>query len=198
MEPGCQLGKSVGLRDTEAALGAFAHAARRQILAAASRAGTLGADAAMSRDMVAWIKAAKAHCAYVVLLNFVDAVAESKPRVSSATAAVMDRLVSLHALATMDDNMGDFLEDGHVSADQAAAIRAEVAVLLAELRPDAAALVDSFALDDYFSTRRWARTTETFTEAVRRGSVGAVQRVARAAGVRGLAALTAHQGRRAK
>lgn len=150
LEPGCQLGKSVGLRDTEAALGAFAHAARRQILAAASRAGTLGADAAMSRDMVAWIKAAKAHCAYVVLLNFVDAVAESKPRVSSATAAVMDRLVSLHALATMDDNMGDFLEDGHVSADQAAAIRAEVAVLLAELRPDAAALVDSFALDDYF------------------------------------------------
>ena len=63
LEPGCQLGKSVGLRDTEAALGAFAHAARRQILAAASRAGTLGADAAMSRDMVAWIKAAKAHCA---------------------------------------------------------------------------------------------------------------------------------------
>ena len=99
---------------------------------------------------MAWIKAAKAHCAYVVLLNFVDAVAESKPRVSSATAAVMDRLVSLHALATMDDNMGDFLEDGHVSADQAAAIRSEVAVLLAELRPDAAALVDSFALDDYF------------------------------------------------
>ena len=35
-------------------------------------------------------------------------------------------------------------------------------------------------------------------EAVRRGSVGAVQRVARAAGVRGLAALAAHQGRRAK
>mmetsp|Transcript_13505 Transcript_13505/g.59028 ORF Transcript_13505/g.59028 Transcript_13505/m.59028 type:complete len:277 (+) Transcript_13505:1341-2171(+) len=35
-------------------------------------------------------------------------------------------------------------------------------------------------------------------EVVRRGSVGAVQRVARAAGVRGLAALAAHQGRRAK
>ena len=149
LEPGCQLGRSVGLREAEALLKAFAHAARRMIIAAATRAGTLTADQAMSRDMVAWIKAAKAHCAYVVLLNFVDAVDEAKPRVSVATAGVMDRLVALHALATMDDSMGDFLEDGHVSADQASAIRAEVAVLLAELRPDAAALVDSFALDDY-------------------------------------------------
>ena len=46
--------------------------------------------------------------------------------------------------------MGDFLEDGHVSGEQAAAIRAEISKLLAELRPDAAALVDAFALDDYF------------------------------------------------
>ena len=29
-------------------------------------------------------------------------------------------------------------------------MRTEINVLLAELRPDAAALVDSFALDDYF------------------------------------------------
>jgi hypothetical protein len=29
-------------------------------------------------------------------------------------------------------------------------VRTEINVLLAELRPDAAALVDSFALDDYF------------------------------------------------
>jgi acyl-CoA oxidase len=140
----------VGYRDFDALLSAYAHTTRRQVAAAATRAGTSGADEAMSRDMVAWIKAAKAHCAYVVLLNFVDAVAESKSRVSGATSAVMDRLVALHALATMDDHMGDFIEDGHVTAAQAGAIRGEVVALLAELRPDAAALVDSFALDDYF------------------------------------------------
>jgi acyl-CoA oxidase len=146
-----KLGKNgVPLCDFNALLTAYAHAARRQVLAAARRAGNSKADEAMSRDMVAWIKAAKAHCAYVVLLNFVDAVAESKSRVSAATSAVMDRLVALHALATIDDNMGDFIEDGYVSAEQAGAIRGEVAALLAELRPDAAALVDSFALDDYF------------------------------------------------
>jgi hypothetical protein len=49
-----------------------------QVVAAAQRAGATSADTAMSRDMIAWIKAAKAHCSYVILLNFVDAMAESK------------------------------------------------------------------------------------------------------------------------
>mmetsp|Transcript_4033 Transcript_4033/g.9722 ORF Transcript_4033/g.9722 Transcript_4033/m.9722 type:complete len:723 (-) Transcript_4033:865-3033(-) len=143
-------GAGVGYRDCDALLQAYAHASRRQVIAAARAAGACSPDEAMSRDMIAWIKVAKAHCAYVVLLNFVDAVAETKPRVSPATAAVMERLVALHALAGMDDQMGDFLEDGHVSAAQAAGVRSEINHLLAELRPDAAALVDSFALDDYF------------------------------------------------
>jgi acyl-CoA oxidase len=50
----------------------------------------------------------------------------------------------------MEDRMADFIEDGYLAAEQAAAVRAEVLSLLTELRPDAAALVDSFALDDYF------------------------------------------------
>ena len=150
VEPASRLGVAVGLRDFDALLESYAHAARRLVLSAARRAGSLPVDRVMSRDMVSWIEAAKAHCAYVVLLNFVDAVNESRSRVGQATAAVMDRLVALHALATMDDRMGDFLEDGHVSAEQATAIRAEISKLLAELRPDAAALVDAFALDDYF------------------------------------------------
>ena len=79
-EPRSPLGHGVGLRDTDALLSAFAHAARRQVVAAAQRAGATSADTAMSRDMIAWIKAAKAHCSYVILLNFVDAVAESKSR----------------------------------------------------------------------------------------------------------------------
>ena len=46
--------------------------------------------------------------------------------------------------------MGDFLEDGYVDGEQASEIRAEIFKLLAEIRPDAAALVDSFGLSDYF------------------------------------------------
>jgi acyl-CoA oxidase len=50
----------------------------------------------------------------------------------------------------MDDTMGEFLEDGHIDGEQAAEIRQEIFKLLSEIRPDAAALVDSFGLHDYF------------------------------------------------
>ena len=62
----------------------------------------------------------------------------------------MERLVALHGLTTMDDGMGDFLEDGYLDAAGAEDVRNEITTLLAELRPDAAALTDAFALDDYF------------------------------------------------
>jgi len=102
--------------------------------------------------MVAWIKAAKAHCAYVVVRTFKDAVCEvgAKKYVSHQTQTAMERLVALHGLATMDDCMGDFLEDGYLDAAGAEFVRVEITALLAELRPDAAALTDAFALDDYF------------------------------------------------
>ena len=150
VELGSRLGRAVGLRHIGELLRAYAHASRRQVLELARRAGTSKPDHAISVDMVAWIKAAKAHCEYVVLLNFADSVSDVKSRVSASTAVVLDRLVALHALATMEDRMADFIEDGYLAAEQAAAVRAEVLSLLTELRPDAAALVDSFALDDYF------------------------------------------------
>ena len=139
-------------RDSDAMLAAYAHVARRLVSAAAQRAGSRPADAAMQSDMVAWIKAAKAHCAYVVLKTFKEAVDEVREKrwVSRSTQRAMERLVALHGLATMDDAMGDFLEDGYVDGAGAEAIRTEIAALLLELRPDAAALTDAFALDDYF------------------------------------------------
>ena len=139
-------------RDPDAMLAAYAHAARRLVTAAARRAGARSADAAMQSDMVAWIKAAKAHCAYVVLKTFKEAVEEVREKrwVSRATQAAMERLVALHGLATMDDDMGAFLEDGYIDGSGAERVRAEISALLLELRPDAAALTDAFALDDYF------------------------------------------------
>ena len=141
-----------GGRDPDAMLAAYAHVARRLVSAAAERAGSRSADAAMQSDMVAWIKAAKAHCAYVVLKTFKEAVEEVREKrwVSRSTQRAMERLVALHGLATADDAMGDFLEDGYVDGAGAEAIRTEISALLLELRPDAAALTDAFALDDYF------------------------------------------------
>jgi hypothetical protein len=142
----------LNVRDPEFAVSACARAARRLIFAAARKARGLSPDDAMQREMVAWIKAAKAHCAYVVLLTFKEAVEESRRErwVSLETQRAMERLVALHGLATMDDSMGDFLEDGFIDGAGAETIRNEISALLAEIRPDAAALSDAFALDDYF------------------------------------------------
>jgi acyl-CoA oxidase len=151
----CRLGVGMtSARDFDAMLDAHAHAARRKIFHLAARAGSSDADEATSRDMVAWIDAAKAHCAFVVLQTMVDAARDARRRddgaLSENTADALNRLVALHGLCRMEDRVGDFLEDGFATATQAEAIRAEIAVLLSEIRPDAAALVDALALDDYF------------------------------------------------
>ena len=79
-----------------------------------------------------------------------DARRRDDGALSENTTDALNRLVALHGLCRMEDRVGDFLEDGFATATQAEAIRAEIAVLLSEIRPDAAALVDALALDDYF------------------------------------------------
>ena len=100
--------------------------------------------------MVQWITAAKAHCAFVVMYNFILAYEETRPRVSADALRVLHRLVCLHGLCGIDDTMGEFLEDAHIDGEQASDIRDEIFKLLKEIRPDAAALVDAFGLNDYF------------------------------------------------
>lgn len=138
------------MRDANAILDAYAHRAWRMVTEASKVTGDMSPDDAMRVHMVQWIRAAKAHCAFVVMYNFVIAYEETRPRVSATTLLVLHRLVCLHGLCGMDDTMGDFLEDGYIDGDQATEIRAEIFRLLAEIRPDAAALVDSFGLSDYF------------------------------------------------
>lgn len=138
------------MRDENAILEAYAHRAWRLVSEASKAAGNMSPDETMQVHMVQWIGAAKAHCAFVVMYNFVLAYEETKRRVSTNTLQVLHRLVCLHGLCGMDDTMGEFLEDGYVDAEQASDLRTEIFKLLAELRPDAAALVDSFGLHDYF------------------------------------------------
>ena len=54
----------------------------------------------------------------------------------------------MYALSTMEANMGDFVSDGYLTGDQADMVSDAVVALLAVVRPDAVALVDSFDFDD--------------------------------------------------
>ena len=68
---------------------------------------------------------------------------------SPATISVLKKLVALFGLTQMLASMGDFLESGFLSPQQAGAAREAHHQLLVQLRPEAVALVDAFAIPDY-------------------------------------------------
>ncbi len=69
---------------------------------------------------------------------------------SAPVIAVLQRLCSLFGLTTLLKHLGDLLEDGYITSQQAKLIRQQQSALVRELRPDAVALVDSFGFEDYF------------------------------------------------
>ncbi|PNH11730.1 Peroxisomal acyl-coenzyme A oxidase 2 [Tetrabaena socialis] len=97
--------------------------------------------------------AAKAHCTHVLHATFLQSVArlEAERAVGPDTAAVLRQLAALFALEQLERGGGlaAVLEDGYLSASQAASARAAHRGLLAALRPNAVALVDAFAFPDY-------------------------------------------------
>ena len=93
-----------------------------------------------------------AHSFLVALRAFaarIEAIAAPPAPAAPATLAVLRRLFALFGLYWLEKDMGDFAEDGYVCAAQAAAVRAEVRALLAELRPDACALTDAWDFKDF-------------------------------------------------
>lgn len=68
---------------------------------------------------------------------------------SRETIAALKRLVSLFGLGLILGTLGDFLESGFLSPLQAGLAREAQYQVLRELRPDAVALVDAFAIPDY-------------------------------------------------
>ncbi|GLC45233.1 hypothetical protein PLESTB_000722200 [Pleodorina starrii] len=155
----------------DVAAAALRHAAARSVasatatLAAATGGKGLAFEGrAWSENTVDSIRAAKAHCTFVLHQTFVDSVARleaaasvSPPAggqgqsVGADTAAVLRQLAALFALEQMERSGGvaALLEDGYMSAAQAAALRRRHRLLLAALRPNAVALVDAFAFPDY-------------------------------------------------
>jgi len=147
------LGERAQTRDPAALLDAYAHRAARLVREAAARAGGgATAEAAMQADQVAWIRAAAAHCEYVLLGTFIRGLEDAREAgaVSTSTLLALHRQLALFALTGIEDKAGEWLVDGHLSGAQLGLVQAEVGALLGEVRPDAVALTDAFGLDDYF------------------------------------------------
>ena len=91
----------------------------------------------------------KASVAHSVHESFCTRVATAKEDGTAAELVdVLERLRDLHALWLIEEDAGWFLENGVIEPAKARAIRKQVDQLCLELRPQAVALVDAFAIPE--------------------------------------------------
>ncbi|KAI9259492.1 acyl-CoA dehydrogenase/oxidase C-terminal [Phascolomyces articulosus] len=95
----------------------------------------------------------RAHCQYMLVRTFIVSLQTderfAKPE-NRDLLKVLRNLASLFALYTMEQELGEFLTSGYFNSEQAALLKQQVIALLEEIRPNAVALVDAFALPDYY------------------------------------------------
>lgn len=89
------------------------------------------------------IDLAGAHLDRVVLEQFHMAIRAVE---DTDAKAILNQLCQLYALSQIEKNKGWYLEDGYIEAVKTKAIRKMVNQLCWDLRPDAVALVDAFAI----------------------------------------------------
>ncbi|KAH0629504.1 hypothetical protein JD844_011608 [Phrynosoma platyrhinos] len=100
---------------------------------------------AWNRTSIDLVRASEAHCHYVVVKLFTAKLSEIG---DSAVRAVLNNLCLLYALHGISKNTGDFLQGGILTDAQIIQVNQRVKELLALIRPNAVALVDSFDFHD--------------------------------------------------
>ena len=147
-----------GLHDRAWQRALFAERADHVLTGLAQRlrqAGPGGVDAFVTfnaaQDHV--LRAARVHVDQMVLEAFVAAIDRCP---DAATAALLDRVCDLYALANIEADRAWFLEHGRLSRRQAKAATQAVNRLCADLRPHAGVLVDGFGIPE-----RWLATPIT-------------------------------------
>jgi len=97
-------------------------------------------DEAWNECSLVWINAVRAHCYCFIMFNFIQEIKEVQ---DDQCRNVLSKLCALFGLTTL-------LEDStfHTPRDQLLLAREALQVALAEIRPNAVALVDSFDITD--------------------------------------------------
>jgi acyl-CoA oxidase len=88
---------------------------------------------------------ANAHAERIVMEQFAAGVARCE---DSAVRTALAKLAALFALSRIEADRGWFLEAGYLSTAKSHAIREQVNILCAEIRPDAVGLADGFGIPD--------------------------------------------------
>uniref|UniRef100_A0A8B9SGT2 Acyl-coenzyme A oxidase n=1 Tax=Anas platyrhynchos TaxID=8839 RepID=A0A8B9SGT2_ANAPL len=101
---------------------------------------------AWNQCTVQLVQAAKAHCHYITVKNFVETVEKLENK--AGIQKIMKHLCDLFALHGIFSNAGLFLHDGYISGAQMDMITASYLDLLGVIRKDAVPLVDAFDFTD--------------------------------------------------
>lgn len=138
------------LLDTEFHLQAFQHREKTILASAAKRIKKLidnGLEPYDAFNVVQhqMIDVAEAYLDRVVLEQFQIAIAAVKDKNSKA---ILSKLSQLYALSQIEKNKAWYLEDNYMEAVKTKAIRKMVNQLCWDIRPDAVALVNAFAIPD--------------------------------------------------
>ncbi|XP_005109417.2 peroxisomal acyl-coenzyme A oxidase 1 [Aplysia californica] len=141
------------LRDLDLLLTLFKRAAQRIVSQTAQRLQAdmergLPQDQAWNKNMVALVRAAKAHGWQTLVQYNVRAVQGLRGSTSPELATVLHRLCCLFALHAIETNAGNFLETEVLNPGELGLVREVEMGLLGEIRPDAVALVDAVDYPD--------------------------------------------------
>jgi acyl-CoA oxidase len=152
----CKARSEKDMMDLALLSAAFCHRAARLLVEVAGQLqsfimGGMNAQEAWNQALVQMARISRAYSQFLLLQSFVSGIEEEERALSigQAESNVLRDLARLFALYWMERELGDFMEDGYVSAEQASWVRSSVLVLLDAIRPNAVALVDARDFSDF-------------------------------------------------
>jgi acyl-CoA oxidase len=152
----CQAQREEDMCDLSMLLHAFRHRAARLLVQVAEQLQIDAMKAAMedawNGALVQMARVSKSYSLFLLLHNFVEGIADEEQSQTNAgpnEIAVLQDLARLFGLYWMEKDLGDFLEDGYLSSQQATWVRSNVLKMLDVIRPNAIALVDARDFSDF-------------------------------------------------
>ncbi|KAI8343434.1 acyl-CoA dehydrogenase/oxidase C-terminal [Chlamydoabsidia padenii] len=142
----CPVTNAADFNNPEVILAAFGFRAAYGIARVAEQIDNQGRS--WNSMLVEINRISRAHCQFVLVRTFIVALQNAK--LDKATVSVLRSLATLFALTTMEKELSEFLLSGYLNAEQTAMLKEQVINVLEQVRPQAVALVDAFALPDYY------------------------------------------------
>jgi acyl-CoA oxidase len=153
----CTASSEESMMDLHLLLAAYRHRAARLLAGVAAQIQEAVSEGtamhkAWNDALIQMSRVSRAHALYLLLENFVVSLSDeikTGELLSQSEIEVLNDLARLFGLYWLERDIGDFLEDGYRSSEQAGWVRSGVLRTLDKVRPNAVALVDARDFSDF-------------------------------------------------